>query len=179
MKTKHKKQTDSELATLANVNPSTICRWKKRRDFPKPGKDGRITEAVVLEYAAKRHEAMIRQQTGPNGDLKREKLQNQVNLLREQARRAKTEADYAVLRLQRENNEVLTWDRHLDDMASLMMVNLGLWEQARQTIAGKRKDASILKELDDAMNHARQQLVDSLHADEAKAFHEKEKQHAK
>jgi phage terminase Nu1 subunit (DNA packaging protein) len=92
----------NRMANLAEVQRNTIYRWRKRPDWPGDS----LTEAALLDYAAARKADLVAKQAGPHADAKKEKLLLQCSLLREQARRARADAEAAEIRVRKERGEL-------------------------------------------------------------------------
>lgn len=148
---KKTKRTQTALAGMLKTSRATVGTWQSRADWP--GDDA--PEAELFRYAAARQRESARAKHGPDGDLKREKLARQIRLLEAQAERCEHEAETARLRLLKDKGELVEMSRHRDSLMAVVGLAFACWERALNTIAAKRKDAELQKELSQAMHDAR------------------------
>jgi hypothetical protein len=162
MKKQNTQRTRTELASLCGVSRPTLSLWRARGDWP--GDDS--PEHVLKTYAAKALERSKASQRGENADLKRAKLERQIELLKSQAKRAEADAGSAALRLKRERGAVVDVEHYRTTLCGVVGLSLSLWQNAIETISAKRKDAQLMEDLRSAMDRARQQVVDAWAVDE-------------
>ncbi len=139
-------RTKTELAALCGTSRSSLETWRGRADWP--GDDA--PEATLKRYAAKRLEASRAAQTGPNADLKGEKLKRQIALLVQQAKRAELEVAHAEFEHARERGEYVTIREYRMTTTGVLELCKVLMDQLIFNAAAKRKDPPLMAELETA-----------------------------
>ena len=154
------KRTQTILAAICSTTRQTLAVWQKRPDWPGDAAD----ESTLKTYAAQRLEASKKAQRGENADLKRRKLEKQIALLHEQARRAKTEADKSQFAHELERNQFIEVRAHRIIVEGIVNMTKLYWRWATEAIAGERHDGDLLTRLEDAgrdaLNRVRETYVE-------------------
>jgi hypothetical protein len=133
------------MATMAGVSRTTLYKWQRRADWP-----ANPDEATLKSFAAARLAAAAKAQRGQHADLKRAKLEKQVALLTQQARRARIDADAARMKLDVELGKLMPEAEVKTAVIEMQNLCLGIIERWAATITAKRKDKELLSEMQTA-----------------------------
>ena len=117
-------QTKTAMAAACGISRTCMYRWLGDPAFPRKTAHGWPRRAV-LAFAKKAKVKAAKRQTGENADLKRLKIQRQVDLIDRQIRRADFEHE-------RERGKVIPLDEYhaeLDQLANIVKAGLEQWVQ--------------------------------------------------
>jgi hypothetical protein len=118
-------KTDKEAAELIGIDPATFWNWKGSADFNVKKTVAGWPMAALYDYQAKRKTRDKRNTTGEQGDLKRRKLEVEIDIL--------------VAKRDEIRGELLPLQEHVEDMQWLAsIVTSALDEFVQFTTAGFR-----------------------------------------
>ena len=150
-----KTRTQTTLAAICETSRQSIAVWQQRDDWPGDG----ANVAKLKRYAAERKKSAVASITGENADLKRRKLERQIELLTHQATRSEIEATKADFEYRRDRGAFIEERVHMQHLIGVVEVCKAFMAQTIQNVAAKRRDAELLAELkqarDRALDHVR------------------------
>lgn len=142
----------ADLSQAMQCARSTVDKWLGDPAFPRKTARG-WPRREVLAYSKQAKAKAKEHQTGDNADLKRVRLQRQIDLIDRQIRRADWEHE-------RERGNHMPLDEHhaeLDESAAIVLAGLELWVQ---WCAAEFRDARIYTKAKETRDRVRQNLSD-------------------
>lgn len=130
-------KTITDLAKAAGVTRATVYVWMKRADFPKKGRYG-WSRRAFREYSKKALARAKASQTGEHSDLKRVKLQRQIDKIDRDIR----DADFDH---ERKAGLHIPTDEYHAELDEIVAIVRGGLEQWVQWVDAEHRDPDISK----------------------------------
>ena len=108
----------TEIAAITETSRQTVKKWLSRADAPKRERAGWRTDAI-LPYCREMKARALAAQTGRNCDLKRVKLEKEIDLLTERISTEQIATASAKLDYAKKNGELIPRDEHNEQLLKL------------------------------------------------------------
>ena len=146
-------KTVAELADAIGIARPNMHGWKKKSGFPEPTKQG-WNVRLVGEFIRSEKEKQQAGVSGPNQDLKREKLRLECATLEEKLNQLKWLS--------------IPLEEYHAELAELAQIVISVYDQDVDDVANLIKDAKLLKRFEARRVAVRMELAERITAAEGK-----------